>query len=508
MSRPALVLVVLGLLAPLAAHARPRCYTPELRRALHPTRVAYAGESDRPASVGYVDSEEYPIRVHYGREQDADRAADTVLPAAERTWGVQVDEMGWPPPANDDGLGGNDSFDLYLTDEDTYGGAWTWGPYEDVTRGDDWFSVAAFVALDQRGITDADMEAFVAHEFNHALQYAIDGAEYTLFVWESTATAMEELAVPESDIYMIDIGEFNSLPFESILFDGYSDEIMDESEYSYYEYGGSIVGLFIEEAYGSYDGTTLLALWLALAQGSDANEPDYVDALDTIGGTAAPTYQDVYLGLTEYRMFVGDDDDGAHYDEGADWGRGAKVATEARLSLSTLAGSSVSPRDQPYDLGASYWAIDMDDEDGGFLQLSLAGAEDAEWGIVATAWIDSGPARVVRERGAEGAIVTAELDLTGATQVMIGIANLGREGLDAEDRQHPRADFTLSFARSATRGEDPDPDTDTDADTDADTAEDIDGEDGAGACGCHAAPTSHPAGLLLLAAALVRRRRA
>jgi hypothetical protein len=80
-----------------------------------------------------------------------------------------------------------------------------------------------------------------------------------------------------------------------------------------------------------------------------------VDALAMMGGAEAPTYEDVYLGLAEWRMFASTHDDGAHYVEGGDWGQRSLVATEGSLALSSIDGSTVQPVDAPYDLGTSYW---------------------------------------------------------------------------------------------------------------------------------------------------------
>ena len=486
-------LLLLPLLLPLTAQARPDCRTGELRRQV---AFANAGEADRPTSVGYVDSALYPIRVHYRRDGDMSRAINVILPSAERAWQVQVEEMGWPTPATDGGLGGDDRFDYYLTNEETYGGAWTWGPPTDVVADDGWFSIAAFVALDDTQITNADMDDFVAHEFNHALQYTIDGVEANFFVWESTAEAMEELVVPDTDLYVLDIPYFQKLPFASLLFSGYDSEITAYDRYSLYEYGGSIVGLYLEEAYGERDGTTLLQLWLNLAQGSRAQEPDYVDAL---GMVAADTpYEDIYLGLAEWRMFVHTDDDGAHYQEGADWGKASMVATEGTLTLSTLSGTSVSPEDAPYDLGTSYWAIDVDDAEGGSLRLSVEGAAGLQWGLVAAAWQEGAPATVLRKRVAVGEPLEGTLDLAGATRVMVGVANLAAPDLNAEGK-HERADFSLSFERVVDTEEDSDPVAVDDSGTD--------GKEEPAACGCAAAPPTGLAVLGMLGVLSTRRRR-
>lgn len=496
------LLPLMGLLLPSQAEARVGCHTTEMwERPVY----ANAGESDRPVSVGYVDSEIYPIRVHYRRDADAERARTVVLPSAEHAWAIEVDQMGWPMPAIDGGLGGSDSFDYYMTNDGTYGGAWTWGPGIDVTPDDGWYSVAAFVALDEQGITDADMDDFVSHEFNHALQYTIDGVERTSFVWESTAEAMEEFVAPDTDLYFIDIPAFQALPFESLLFDSSKPEIREYDRYSFYEYGGSIAGLYLEQAFGQNDGTTLLQLWLNLAQGTTASEPDYVDALAMMGGAEAPTYEDVYLGLAEWRMFASTRDDGAHYVEGGAWGQRSLVATEGSLALSSIDGSTVQPVDAPYDLGTSYWEITVDDALEGNLHFDLAGESGVEWGLVASAWLEGAPARVVKTRAEAGQAVALDLDLTGATMVMVGVSNLGVPNLDAEG-DHARASFSLSFQRSLPDTQDSGGDSAiADSDPAGETPDKTEPEEVAG-CGCASSPAPM-AGLLLLGLPLLLRRR-
>ena len=489
------------------ALARGPCGTLSLRE----ERKHSADASGRPDSVGYVDSVIYPIRVHYRREEDADRAATVVLPAAELAWQVEVDQMGWLEPTVDAEIGGDtDRFDYYLTNEETAGGGWTWGPYRDVYADDDYYSIAAFVALDDRYITDRDMPDFVVHEFNHALQYRIDGVEATSFVWESTAQAMEELVLPDSNLYAIDIADFNDLPFASLLFDGYSDEITAYNDYSLYEYGGNIAGLYLEQAYGNNDGTTLLQLWLDLAQGGDRTSPDYIDALALAGGNAAPTYEDVYLGLAEWRMFVADDDDGAHYLEAADWPRAARVAREPDLALSGAeAGVSVTPVDAPYDLGTSYFDVTLDADLTLPLHVAVDGDDASQWGVVAAAWQDGAAARVVKTRAEAGAPLEVDLDLTGATQVRIGVANLGAPNLAAGGR-HPRRDFTLTLTRTSdVSGEDS-------GDTSAEDHPDSPAPETKAGCGCATGsdPLGAPLGapltgtsLLAVAALTMLRRR-
>lgn len=505
--------MLLLLALPLAsAQVGDRCQTPALLalRAVEGAAPALAAPSPyRPEEVGYVDSDLYPIRVHYRRSQDAHRASAVILPMAEESWRIEVEEMGWPPPPSDGTLGGDERYDFYLTNEDTYGGAYTWGTGGDRDTSDDWYSLSSFIAIDDIAISDADMPDFVSHEFNHALQYTIDGWELTGFVWESTAEAMEELVYPETDLYMLDIPDFQELPFCSLLHDGYSDAVMEYDDYSYYEYGGSIVGLFLEQRYGRYDGTTLLHLWELLAQGSDENEPDYVDALSQIGGAEAPTLGDLYLELAEWRIFVAGWNDGAHYEEAGDWGRNAKVTVQDTLDVATLDGVTLTPEDPPYDLGTTYYELTVPEGEARTLSVTASTSSDTHVGLVLAGIVTDGPSTVVRRAGdAEGASVSASLPLTGLDTVVLGVAALGPDDFDAEGR-HPRREVSLSVVLDD-GGDDPG----ETGDTGDGTVDDGEG-DGKTGCGCaSASPGALPggapvgAGLLLAALALGRRRRA
>ncbi len=450
---------------PVEASVGHRCLTPRFHDSGRASASFAEPDPYRPETVGYIDSATLPIRVHYRQAGDADRAETLLLPVAEEVWVAEIEQMGWPAPPADFGLGGDDRYDIYLTNEDTYGGAWTWGTGSDVDSTDGLFSQSSFIALDDRWITDEDLPDFVAHEFNHALQYTVDGWEQTLFVWESTATAVEDLVYDDTNLYAIDIDDFQALPWISVLSDSYSAEVKAYNDYSYYEYGGVIFSLFVEQRYGANDGLKLLELWMNLAQGGRGPEPDFVDAMGELAGDRA-AFADVFLEFATWRMFASTDDDGAHFEEGSLWPTETKVAASGSYDVASIEGVEVAPTDAPYHLAANYYEIRNSGDDQRWLKVDLAGDASTRWAVVGVAWPDGGGAATI-VTGTDA----VDVPLAGGNRYMVAVVNLGPADLDPETTDMGRAEYTLSFAVG-----EPDPDeTDdtgaTDTDTDTDTAD-------------------------------------
>ncbi|MCK6531307.1 hypothetical protein L6R50_28330, partial [Myxococcota bacterium] len=173
-------------------------------------------------------------------------------------------------------------------------------------------------------------------------------------------------------------------------------------------------------------------------------------------------------------------DDGAHFDEGALWEEDAKAGIAADVALSSFPLADLQPSDAPYDLGSTYWEVDLGGGADGSLEASAVGEAGADWGVVAVAWPPSGPATVVRGRGPGGAAVDVSLPLQGASRVVLGVADLGPVDMDAE-ASVPRRSFTLALAYEPPDpgGDDDSADDDTSPPADDDTAPPAD-DDAAG----------------------------
>lgn len=479
------------------------CRTPELR--LNPrtsTAPGVMSSMTRPPEAGYVDSTIYPIRIHYRKAGDAERAETVVLPIAEDVWKTEIVDMGWQQPPADYGAGGSDSYDIYLTNYDTAGGAWTYTTYDngvepDAIEGDGLYTNSSYIAIDddESWIPDESMAAFVSHEFNHACQYATDANEYTLFAWESTAEATSEIYSGLGREYKIEVHDFQSHPSLSILFDAYIKPVSNYGyDTYYYEYGGWIFGSFMEERFGTRDGTTLRRMWENMVDGERSKEPDFLDGIEAVAGEGFADAADVYMEFAEWRLLLADYDDGEHYAQGADLPTEALVGFDATLQLSTIDGTSVTPAEEPYGLGMSAWIIQVDAASERSLHLVVDGDEATRWGVVAAGIAEDGTTTVLRARGDKQA--SLDLPLSGLKTILVAVPNLGPEGFDPEDSDiTDERSFTLGFSVT-------DPAV---ADEDSGGAKDSGADAESGGCGC--ASGGSGAGVFALLGFLALRRR-
>lgn len=319
----------------------------------------------RPTAVGFQDSDTHPIRCNYSLEEDAGRC-DIVLAAVEQAWEKQVTQIGFPAPIPDeDGL-----LDIYLH-EDPDGGAYAWcGTYGDDDPDDGRSGCAAIIAID-RQIPDKILPWYLAHEFNHALQWATDFNEATTAVWEGTATAAEPWT--DASAFKVDLSyleDFQATPWLGILGDG--TFLWDEHQlWSYYEYGAALWVLHLDHAYGDGAGSGGRDLWLALAQEGLPNSPDVIDGYDTLSGDWRAALMDFSLERTR----VGTE----HAPEWADFPVG-RVTLSPDAVVAWPAGDLV-PATQPYETGAVYWVLEGVPADQR-VRIDLSSSREGEWGLL------------------------------------------------------------------------------------------------------------------------------
>jgi uncharacterized protein (TIGR03382 family) len=362
----------------------------------------------RPSSRDYIDHDTLPVRCHIQRV-DHRELCDITLDAIALSWTVQVTELGFAEPILDD----DDRLDVYITNEYTEGGAYVAGEGGDANPSDGRMGQPSYMALDPSIPTD-EFASYVAHEFNHVVQYSMDFVEPTLPVWEATATAAEAWTLDDYQIYGEWVADFQAYPWMGILGDSYI--LWDDYDvWSYHEYGAGIWILHLDETYFGGTGEGGAALWWALVQDSRTNEPDVLDAWgDVTGGT----WSEALAGFVAFSLISHDAD--------------------------------LRPA----------WVADADDGDWGSVPMETVSSAELptvvvpEWGIAPTGWVhielpDAPEDLVVSYEGddsvevvlvavdADGNVQTADdwpvrLDATGAVE--LAIINMGAAEFDADDR--------------------------------------------------------------------------
>lgn len=181
-------------------------------------------DPNRPRVSGkrFIQDSEH-FRIHYTldgddaiptRDANSDGHPDyieEVARALEFSWYAEVEYFGWAAPPSDRAMGGDDRYDIYLVNILGYGYAgYTDSDRRNEVAGDnpnspliEKNSTRSFIVLDNDyeeykefetpGISRLEyMRTVAAHEFNHAIQFGYDGREPHNWLWEATATWMED----------------------------------------------------------------------------------------------------------------------------------------------------------------------------------------------------------------------------------------------------------------------------------------------------------------------------
>ena len=415
----------------------------------------------RPTTIGHVDSATHALRCHWERAVDEERC-DLILEATQTSWDAQVGTLGFAPPiADDDGR-----VDVYLTNDGTSGGGYTYGPYADQDDSDGRMGTFAYIAVDF-GISDLDLPGYMAHEFTHVLQYGMDFTEPSLPMWEAVATAVE--AWSNLDLHVVGsmVTDFQADPWVGLLQDGWM-LWHDKEIWSEYEYGAALWIQHLDHHWGDGAGGGSADLWWASTNTTLTNEPDVLDAYDTITGDG----EDALLMLSAERAQLGTDD-------APPWAAQRvqarfRVVPAASLTVAELP-TTVVPEHMPFETGVVY--VELTDLPAGqSVEISVAAPGEIHWGAVST-------------EGTELQwVAEPQLVHTGAGGgVTLGIVHLGREGWDP-DTSVTQADLSIDLALV---------DSPTGGDTGgaAPTGPTKDPVDEKGGCGCASAA---PAGGLWL----------
>ncbi len=455
---------------------------------------------DRPESEEYQDSPLYPIRLHYMLD-DEEFVAD-ILEAADDAWRQQVGEWGWEAPGPDGGEGGNDSLDIYIGETDDAAG---------YTAPEDWYiedehaRCITHVVI-SRDTADTNMPPTTAHELNHVFQMWVDCAEDSQFL-EASAVFAEDHYDPLGSGAWSWVAHFQEGWYRSLDYFEYSEPP---------QYGSFIFLQYIAERHG--DGTPLAAREISsdALQGDWNNSNNWMDALERWlsvnwneeAGT--PEGGELYTELawhefSEWRFFVGENDDGEHFDNGyhGATGIGIELPYMTTVAWSALAGGPLEREIRVPMAETSTAAVPIQDPVAGAtitVDLEAESTED-RWALTLLSLHAGRQLLDIQRSGIELATGTISATVPEDTyQVVLIAANVGDGVLDPTEDDWDRLGGVITFTIEG--GEEP---------ADDDTGDDDTSEEEEGGCDCYLAAERAPHGAALLAtltALFVARRRA
>jgi len=310
----------------------------------------------RPKSMGFVEDAETGLRCHWQRDKD-ERLCTDVLEAALISWQAQITHGGWPLPYDDGQRGGSGGVDFYLT-TDAGGGAYTWSTYADADPEDGRFASSSYVVIDPRV---EELHLYVAHEFNHVLQFAVDTTEPSYVPWEAAATLAEEQSYPGEGSMDETAPDFQRTPWESVLGDG--THLWEAFEiWSYYEYGSA---LWMSHLFHEW-GVEPVDLWWAMINETAENEPDVWDAVHFLTGDA----DTALVRFSIERGRIGRSD-------AADWLQDLDAPVRLQGRIDEL-DKVYRPPQLVQDLGAAFFDIQLD----GSYFLRHDADPDTRWRVV------------------------------------------------------------------------------------------------------------------------------
>src|SRR5262249_31774361 len=143
-------------------------------------------------------------------------------------------------------------------------------PEQEVTS-TTFFDQTCYMGLNRTWASDAELFSYVAHELNHASQFAIDAAESDVF-FEHTAGFVEKTMANVPATYGVGIPDFQGHPERALVYIGKD----------YYEYGASLWVMYLSEQLGGGGPALVQRLWIDGKQVGRTNSPSWLDVLDTI----------------------------------------------------------------------------------------------------------------------------------------------------------------------------------------------------------------------------------
>lgn len=218
---------------------------------------------------------------------------DSVAKICEHVYYVEVDSLGFPPPASDNGAGGGDEYDIYIEALPAGEYGYTdWNSADSIKKRINptfatWTVIRnEFESTYTQGIPA--MEVTIAHEFNHGIQLGNYGLwQNDIWFYELTSTWMEQMVYPGVRDY------YQYLPY---FFDYLSAKPFNADEPTYAGYERCVFGIFVQHEYGAH---VMKSIWQYMSK--EPVIPAIEDAFRAIGVSPSAAFQL----FSEWNYFTG-----------------------------------------------------------------------------------------------------------------------------------------------------------------------------------------------------------
>jgi len=314
----------------------------------------------RPTLPNSIDSPLGYFKVHYtltGTDATDMITVNRYAGYLDSAWTIEINEMGFMEPPNDEGAGGDNKYDVYI--KSLGSGVYGYCQSDGSPSGATWDRRMSFIVLrsDLSGVDDplGSSATTCAHEFQHAIQFSYTFHSDTW--WMENCAVWSEVAVwPQYPCHEIQLETYQNMPYVSQTVSNMS-----------HEYGGGIWAVYLWENYGT---SFMISCW---------NEHKYITTdIGAINAALSPSDFDTEYSLYScWRYITGEKNDGDHFNFAA---RYPDVALAGNHSTYPASGSPTSNLPQPISCnivrfqqndGGSTLDITFDGDDAASLDLKL-----------------------------------------------------------------------------------------------------------------------------------------
>lgn len=331
----------------------------------------------RPTLPDYYDTPEGHFRIHYNA---AISDTDYVYRCGEffeRAWAVEVDSLGFLQPVTDEGLGGNDRFDVYIMNLGP--GLYGITIPDDIEGPNPWHDVSASIQVNTSydGFPDNDdpegsawgaFKVTCAHEFFHAIQMAYDPDEQ-VWMLEIASVWMEDVVYDYVNDYYNYLSGYYQYIFEA--------PYLSLMEYSMHMYSSCVWFHYLSQRFGTNIINNIF--YEMIYQNGMYAISAALDSIDT----AEISIGDEFCQFACWNYLTGSRADEFHYEEASSY---PEIATEATVSSYPYTFSPVSTH-RPHSFGSNYIVLSGTPDSGVFIDID--GDTGAEWKIAVVIPTDS-----------------------------------------------------------------------------------------------------------------------